>query len=185
MGIYQTSAYSSEPGKMRVLKKIFDKYGSRIYRRVLNETQDRELAKAVTIHVFSDFYDRMRQQEGAADSFEMLLNELADTRMRAVRYSEEDMAEMLSILDSNTSDESECDDTCGEKPSVTSVQVSDPHVVSGRSEKKKKRLSGGAIAAIVIVCVAAAWVILGLAADTDSLPDLGYKWFNANVFNIF
>lgn len=59
---------------------------------------------------------------------------------------------------------------------------------SYRPRKKKKR-SGGALSIIllILVCLILLWVVGGVAMTMKWIPeyDLGYTWFNTNVFKLF
>ena len=59
---------------------------------------------------------------------------------------------------------------------------------SYRPRKKKKR-SGGALSIIllILVCLILLWVVGGVAMIMKWIPeyDLGYTWFNTNVFKLF
>lgn len=53
--------------------------------------------------------------------------------------------------------------------------------------RPKRRLRGLRIALLVIAGVVLLWAIVGLLMPASSLPafDLGYSWFNANLFPLF
>lgn len=59
---------------------------------------------------------------------------------------------------------------------------------SYRPRKKKKR-SGGALSIIllILVCLILLWVVGGVAMTMKWIPeyDLGYSWFNTNIFKLF
>lgn len=59
---------------------------------------------------------------------------------------------------------------------------------SYRPRKKKKRRSGAfSIILLILVCLILLWVVAGVAMTMKWIPeyDLGYTWFNLNVFKLF
>lgn len=67
-----------------------------------------------------------------------------------------------------------------------------PKVKPAKAEKAERAASGGSsrgssIILLIIVSLMLLWVVAGVAMSLGLLPDydLGYAWFNANVFRLF
>ncbi len=59
---------------------------------------------------------------------------------------------------------------------------------SYRPRKKKKHRSGAfSIILLILVCLILLWVVAGVAMTMKWIPeyDLGYTWFNLNIFKLF
>lgn len=186
MDMYDSGIYNANTGGVQLLKKLFEKYGKSVYLRILKETESREIAKKLTVQVFSDLYSRMKEH-GSVDSLELLLNEFADTRIKHLRFSELDEASIATLFGKEETTEK----TKADEKEETSLALVDPAAEeqsrTQANKAKRKGLSGGAIAGIVIVALIGIWFGIGflLKADIISGFDLGYEWFNQTIANIF
>jgi len=183
MDINNLGSITPECGSVQLLKKLFEKYGRDVYLRILNETENREIAKKLTVQVFSDLQQKM-QQHGSVDSLELLLNEFTDTRIKHIKYSCIDNREIAHLFEENKPEKEEAAPV-NEK--IKAECTKREHKDRASKNEKKKGLCGGAIAGIIIVALIGIWFGIGFLLKADILTgfDLGYEWFNQTIANIF
>ena len=199
MGIYD-SLKTSKIGSA-LLRRAFDRYGRQVYTDIFEKTEDREVARQLTVQVFSDFYSGMQKGQ-TTDAMELLLKEYTDRRIKWLVFSEKDIGDIASELDKD--EFGVFADPDGEnvlrKLDKEEAKKTGDDIVEGfeddfdevtrrfkfKDEEKKKH-HGGAIALSIIFGLIAAWFALGFltSAGFVNMPDLGWVWFSQNVYPLF
>lgn len=199
MGIYD-SLKSSKIGSA-LLRRAFDRYGRKVYTDILEKTEDREVARQLTVQVFTDLYSGMQKGQ-TTDAMELLLKEYTDRRLKWLVYSDKDVGDIASGIDKD--DFGAFADADGEnvlkKLDKEDVDKAADQVLEGfeddfdevpkRSQAKdaaKKKGHGGTVAVSIIFGLLAAWFALGFlnGAGFIHIPDLGWAWFNDTVYPLF
>ena len=59
--------------------------------------------------------------------------------------------------------------------------------MKSREQKKRSPKTAALTVIMALLCLGLLWVVLGLIAKNvgGSMPDLGYSWFNNNLFPMF
>ncbi|MBQ3274033.1 MAG: hypothetical protein IJH51_01905 [Christensenellaceae bacterium] len=199
MGIYD----SIKPNKIgsALMKRAFDRYGRQVYTDILEKTDDRDVARQLTVQVFSDLYSGMQNKQ-TTDAMELLLKEYTDKRLKWLVFSEKDVGNISKEMDKdefgafadadgeNVLRKLDKEDAAKTGDKAVEGFEDDFDEVTRRfhiKDEGKKNHHGGAIALSIIFGLIAAWFALGFltSAGFINMPDLGWIWFSQNVYPLF
>ena len=194
---------------MSAFESVFKRYGKSVYKRVLDRTNNRGVAQEVVKEVFSDLYARMKKAPDA-DMTVLLIEAITDAHSMQVIRANNDISSVGAHIVREVKSECPTKETCrlnqtktvknpetggicdDERTSCTAQAA--PSAVCGidleeEMPKKKKHgfLTALAITLLSVIILCGVWVILGLLVSMNVLPhfDLGFEWFNQNVFRLF
>lgn len=183
------------------LNDLMSVYGKRVYMHLLNGLGDVKLADMALKKTMLEFYDSVGKSD-AEDPIEAMLYERANTVRKEmskgavqelISDAEEDMLPELSDIDSKfeaafseQSDEPDIE-IHDELPDLEAESEAD-----NTEDEIPKKKSGCLIKLIttlimIILFAAVIWVAAGGLMTAGYIPqyDLGYTWFNENIYPLF
>lgn len=158
---------------------LVDKYGGSLYRRLLDRLQDKELADEAFKKTVLSFFDTLDSLEGS-DLAEALLFRAADTVCDGMTAAEEHKSEYEC-------DEAEATEIFAEYETLQEC-VPQPQY---EEEAVNKKRSGAAVSLLILLvsvfAMSVIWVLIGQCMSCEFMPayDLGYSWFDENVYPLF
>lgn len=224
-----------------LFRSLFEKYGSDIYKMLLEKYADPQLAREMLKSIFQDAY-RIILEVGTIDITALWLRALAEavsskrqlpppqTRPPQTRppqvsppqaqpfvtmpqvvgqtavyqaQSAPSAVAQMPIMQAQATPQTAVQapfiqaqpvppPAAQAKPGlVRPMQPSyEPYIPAGKMKEKDKPRNTGRIlvmAGLSAMILLTVWMLIGLLMDVQVIPDmdLGYKWFNANVFNLF
>ena len=152
-------------------------YGKPIYLRLLERSENREVAKEALKEALIDLYITVKMTS-SKDPVEALLYKRAEEiQTDMLRRSCERL--FYTAANQNASK------PLMTQPEIKRAEVQTPDIPAQAKAEKRPWSRGRMAAAIALSAgiLAALWVIVGLLMDMGFLPyvDMGYNWFNMNI----
>ena len=150
--------------------EMTDRYGWSVYTSIRKKTSDAAVADKIYNETMNAFY-RSLANASAEDPMEAILCTLADHII-----VEQSCADGSTAVQDVT-------------PPTIQLEATEKPVVHSVSKSRKKRSFGYKLCVLLLLLAIAAviWCIAGQLMVRNIIPDydLGYSWFNANVYYFF
>ena len=175
-----------EPQKL--IKKIDDRdavsiligrYGNKIYARLYDRLHDKQLADEAFRKTVFSFLETVRRLE-SDDLTEALFSCIADNVCREVLESADLVQERVCPQETAV-------------PAISEAVSESVEAEEGSEEEPKTPPKSGhgleiaVLLFLIVIVVSLLWLVAGLGMQSGLIPtvDLGYTWFDRNVFPMF
>lgn len=174
-----------------LFRSLYASHASAVYQRLYSSCMDKQLARDVLKEVFQHVYNSMQHLD-MPDNAAQWLNQLADEGLQkrkrekhAITQNRIDQppvqppecVQELSAEQENTADDAQ--------RAIASVRERGlrEHAEPAKHEKRYTALA----VLLTILLIISIWYVAGLLMQKGMLPriDLGYTWFDTNVFKLF
>lgn len=201
-------------GDRAALNEVIRVYGADLYQRALAATQDKTIAQQVTRQMVTEFVDTIKRHP-ELDGWDLWLSALANRSLEARRSAQREVQKLGDELERDLLAAEVPTYTGSARPPRAAAESAAPPRVyaqphspadpAARAQayapaepgaqaqaKPEPRKSGGAGRVLLaiffsVLCAALLWLVLGMTMRLGWLPpiDLGYAWFNQNVYLLF
>ncbi len=185
-------------GETEAARLLFGEYGDGIYRRALATTKSKEAARTITRETILELIRTLREKN-EADGWDLWVDAVTGRRIELYGLVDADVKQLSCELFGTSASVAATPETPAAEPpqpAPISEEPSSTEPLFDNSERRadgRKRARGasvgGVFATIVLILgiLIMIWVILGFLKGLNILPqlDLGYTWFNENLFRLF
>lgn len=196
-------------GDREALKELIARYGGGVYKRALAKTGDKALAKEITQKTFAELVT-MLQKSGDDEGWQLWLDTLAGRNIDTLARMKSDVSYVKNELERELY-EPERPAPAVQQPYAPRETYRAPSYERPAPrrqarpapaqrrpqparddlwEPEKRRGGFGyglGVLILILLCLLLLWAAAGICMNMGFLPrcDLGFSWFNANVFPFF
>ncbi len=185
-------------------RRLFNQYSEPVYKMLLEQCKDRQLAREALKSTFLRVQQTLKSED-EIDSTYLWLSALAKAQLEKHQIEKSDRAAVLASLLEAPLVKAQAEEAAEPKAKqwqepeaiqppasadLNPASVQAIRLLAKEQPLPKKRSRAGRVfvltlLGVLILCVL--WVIAGLLMDIQVLPeiDLGYTWFNTQVFSLF
>ena len=181
-----------EPQKL--IKKIDDRdavsiligrYGNKIYARLYEKLQDKQLADEAFRKTVFSFLETVKRLE-SDDLTEALFSCIADNVCREVQESADTARNPTDLVQERICPQETA------APAISEATSESEAAAEAAEETKTPPKSGhgleiAVLLFLIVIVVMLLWLVAGLGMQSGLIPtvDLGYTWFDRNIFPLF
>lgn len=163
-----------QQGDDEAFTTLYAQYNKTVYRIAFGELQDQTQALSVVKDVFREAYKTIKTKGPYAGDFYAWLDALtakyvakrkeqAPASAPVRQYSQAEAKQLEEAADARLQTQNEA------------------------AEQEEKPAGIGTLISLSLLAAALLWILIGLLGSLEVLPaiDLGYQWFNGNIFELF
>lgn len=201
-------------GDREALKELIARCGGGVYQRALSQTGDKALAKEITQKTFAELVTTL-QNSSDSEGWQLWLDTLASRNMESCARLRSDVSYVKSELERELYEPagaggqapamrqpyapresyrgmpSDRPAAVRRTPPQQTRPQAQPHRPQQRAQEPERARSGFGygfgVFVLVALCLILLWAAAGICMNMDFLPriDLGYTWFNTQIFPFF
>lgn len=174
-----------QKGDQEAFRALFNAYAEPTYHTLFKKCGNKTTARMLLKRVFQDVYVSLKQQEDA-DPTALWLNALANWQAETHLFCRNETEAVWQSMPAAQQAEPSQTQTKAQptQPQPERVLPREPFTQPVPTKRK-----GRAALLLLLLAMTACvlWVLAGLMMEAQMLPyiDLGYRWFNTAVFNLF
>ena len=164
---------------------LIGRYGNKIYARLYDRLHDKQLADEAFRKTVFSFLETVKGLE-SDDLTEALFSCIADNVCREVQESSDTARKPTDLVQEKV---------CSQETAVPAISeaFSESEAAAEAAEEPKTPPKSGhgleiaVLLFLIVIVVSLLWLVAGLGMQSGLIPtvDLGYTWFDRNVFPLF